>query len=454
MSGRGGDVAPETLRGGRRIWVALLIALVVCGMVAGGAYAWRRARRGPAIPEVALNLSGYDPEIVAAVERASGEVKREPRSAPAWGNLGSILMTHRFHQEALACLVEAEKLAPQEPRWPYLQAIVLLWSNPDAALPKVARAAELAGDSTPVVRLRLANLLIERGELQEAEKHLRAVMAQGADDPHAQLGMGKIELARERLPEALAFLERATTSPQTARAATALIATIQQRLGNAAAAEEASRRAVALPRDVAMPDAFGADASELHTGLQAWLAQANRLLKSGKLLDALDLHEKAVANYPHSALAWQLLGHAQVEARNYAAAEKSLQKAIELAPEWSQSHFQLGSIYYAQRQRQKAAECFRRATELRPSYAVAHHNLGICLTTLDRRAEAIEAFRAAIRHDPRHADAHRWLGETLMREDRAQEAIEPLSRAVELNPRDQAAAELLDRARARSAEAP
>jgi hypothetical protein len=82
---------------------------------------------------------------------------------------------------------------------------------------------------------------------------------------------------------ALAALQRCAEFPATARAAAGLIATIEQRLGHAAQAAEAAKRVATLPRDIPMEDPFVSETAALQTGLQAWLTQADRLLKAGRV---------------------------------------------------------------------------------------------------------------------------------------------------------------------------
>ena len=434
----------------RWLWPLVLAAILVCGAL----YFWWRPPpvRTPALP--AIDLSGHDPQIVAVIERARAEVVAAPASSRAWGTLGAALMVHKFHREAIACFVEAERLDPREPRWPYLHGVSLLTYDQNAALPKLQRGAELAGDAVIAPRLRVAHLLLELGRADEAEPYLASVLRQHPDDPQALLGKGKLEVARGRLAEALKFLGRSAADPQTARASHALMATLRQRLGDSAGTEEASRKAASLPRDPPLADPYVNETGRLLAGLDANLIRADRLLKSGNIQEALGLNEQIVASYPRSARAWQMLGQTLIEAKRYEDAEKALRRAAELAPESGEIHFQLGSALFAQGAVAEASDCFRRTIALRPGYAAAHYNLGHCLLKEGARTAAIEAFREAIRYEPAFGNAHRQLGAALALEGRFTEALEPLRRAVELNPKDAMAVQMLERATLRSREQP
>jgi tetratricopeptide (TPR) repeat protein len=418
------------------------------------------SRRGPgggAAPEQAatvpeLHLADVDPQIVAVIERACAAVKRDARSGTAWGTLGVALVVHKLEKEALPCLAQAEKLQPTEPRWPYFQGIALLTSDSDAAVVKLARGADLTDPSIAAPRIRVAQLLIERGRLDEAERYLRAVLERQPNEPRALLALGKLELAHERFNEARDYLLPAANAPETARAATVLLASVHQRLGEQSAAAAASRRAESLPPDPPLADPFLDETGALQSGLQAWLTRADRALKSGRRDEALALFEKTIATYPDAAIAWQLFGQAHIDTENYPAAEKALKRAVELAPDSAESYFQLASALFLQNKLQPAVDEFKRSIALRPNYAPGHYNLGICLSRAQKRKEAIAEFEEAIRLSPNFADAHRWLGATLALEERFDEALPPLRRALELNPSDGAAGKMIERAELRARE--
>src|SRR5262249_58187501 len=108
----------------------------------GGWWGWRRLT-APEPPEVPLTSD--DPALVEAVEAARTEVKKQPYSAATWGQLGKLLRGCGYREQAEVCFTHAERLAPDEPRWPYLRGELLLPGRPDAALPHLLRAAGLAG---------------------------------------------------------------------------------------------------------------------------------------------------------------------------------------------------------------------------------------------------------------------------------------------------------------------
>jgi Flp pilus assembly protein TadD len=117
-------------------------------------------------------------------------------------------------------------------------------------------------------------------------------------------------------------------------------------------------------------------------------------------------------------------------------AEAHVRRAIELTPNRSGPHENLGVLMVAQgRFRDSEAE-FRRAIAIAPKYAPSWNSLGVALANqgLARDAEAEAAFREASRLSPRMVDARANLGLLYLRAGRYAEAIAPLREALRLDP--------------------
>jgi len=108
-----------------------------------------------------------------------------------------------------------------------------------------------------------------------------------------------------------------------------------------------------------------------------------------------------------------MLGIAQHQSRNYAAAVATLQSAIDLRPDDPLLFNNLGSALRANGDLPGALAAFRRATELAPDLAAAWFNLGKTLRTHSYIAEAKQALERALECDPSHAAARASLGDVL-----------------------------------------
>lgn len=419
-------------------WLGWGILLIVAA-TAGAWFFWFKYTT-PQPPEVAL--TGIDPAVRGAVEEALADVRRAPRDADAWGRLGMVLTGHIFEDAAMVCFAEAERLDPDNPRWPYFQACIEQAHNRPTSLAKLRRTVGLCPAHTEGPRLRLAEALWRSGEV-EASRDLFQSLLQ-ADDNHARahLGLARIHLQANELAQCRDHLDRAQTQPRVRKAALTLAAEFYERQGDAIAARRALASLVGLPDDPDWPDEFLAEAGRCKVGESVRVQQAAKLLDQQRHAEALGRLEELVRDYPESARSWTLLGWAQMQMRQSSAAEQSLQIAIQLDPDVCGARLYLGTIRHQRKDRAGAMVLFREAIQRKPNYLEAHFNLGACLQEEGDRTAAIAAFRAAIRCQPLSAAAHARLGELLLAENPA-EGRSHLQQAIDLDPNERRAVELL-----------
>ncbi len=410
----------------------LLASLIAVALAVGVAMLVWRDAASPKPPEIAT--TGLDRAIAALLQENVSAVKKSPRSGEAWGRLGLVLRNYDFHAEARFCLDQAERFSPREARWAYFHGLVWLPEQAEAGLAKLRRAAELAGESTDVPRLKLAETLTERGALDEAELHLKELLRRRVDHPMALLGSAKAAFARGRLDEVTTHLRGCLADQHTARAAYLLLGAAQQKLGNAPAAQGAARIASTLSPDADWPDAYANEAARLRAGRQAWVDEAQHLLRAGRVEAALPLVTRVVTDYPEAADGWLLLGRARLLQKKFAAAEEALRRCLDRAPESVDALMQLGLVLARGQRHTEAAEYFQRAAARKPDYAEAHLNLGLAQLRAGRETEALAALREAVRVKPEFVEPYLPLADLLARTSRAPEAVKLLQQALELNP--------------------
>jgi tetratricopeptide (TPR) repeat protein len=431
------DAAPRRARRWR--WLALFGALALAG--GAGWWAWRPAPEPPAVA-----LAGADPAVAEAVEAARGEVRRAPRSGAAWGRLGMVLRAHDFAAEANVCFAEAERLDPREPRWPYLHGLTLLLTDSEAGLARLRRAAELCGRET-APRLRLAEVLAGRGQLDEAEGLFRGVLDDEPDHPRAHLGLGQLACSRGELPRGLDHLRRAAAAAPGVRATHAALAETYDRLGDRPAADRELLALARLPGEVGWPDPYVEEVERLKAGVDALIGLAIQLLLQNRGAEAVEVLEDAVGRHPDSVRAWLVLGRVRRQLGDAPAAERALREAARRAPDNFEVQLELAVTGYQRGDPAAAVERCRRALALKPNDAAAHYYLGLALQEQGDRAGALAALREAVRDKPDFAEGHKALGRLLLQEGRRAEAIPHLEDAVRLDPTDEAGGRLLEQAR-------
>jgi protein O-GlcNAc transferase len=416
-----------------------LLGVVILALPVLGWYAWLWFT-APAPPEV--SLADVDPAVAAAIESARQEARSKPRSVAAWGRLGQLLRAHGYVPESNVCFARAERLAPDDPRWPYLQGIGLRSDDPEAAIGHLERAVGLCGNTPDAPRLELAEVCLQQRRFDEAEQHFRQALDGDAGNARAHLGLGRLSLERGKAGDAVSHLERSAASPLTQKASRVLLAQAHQQLGDTAAAGRERARALELPGDPPWPDPFQEEVQSLKISRQARLAHLQTLQRQGREAEAQALARELKSDYPD--VYWLVEARGQMTRGDFDGAERSLREAVALAPDLVEAHFDLGTVLFVKRNYAAAADSFHKVTDLEPGYGPAYLQLGRCLVNQGDRTGAIRAFESAVRYMPHQAEARRELGAILMQEGRHDEAGVLLKQALQLNPEDTKARGLLD----------
>jgi len=411
-------------------WFLPVLALVL-GV---GVYVWM-TRPTPKLPTI--STAGLDPAVAKLIESTLLELQAAPRSGAAWGGLGSVLIHYEFPGETRQAFEEAERLAPRDARWPYLHGLMLVQKEPHAAIAKFRHAVDLCENKPDMPRLQLAQLLAERGHLEEAEKHLVVLLKLATNHPPALLELARIRMIQGRPQESLKALESCLNDPHTARAAQALEAQVNQTLGNAPAAEAASRRSAGLPPDQPWPDPYWAQALTYRVGLKAVLQDASALMDQGRLAEAIRLLGGAARNYPRDDEVWYLMGWAYNRVQRGADAERALREHLRRMPESPKGLAQLAVSLLSQERYAEAIEILETALKLKPTWRELHFNLGFACVQLGREEEAIGHLRNGLKYDPGHVPSYSALAELLIRRGDRDEALRLLRQALELAPEDQ-----------------
>jgi tetratricopeptide (TPR) repeat protein len=433
-----------------KTWLATAGCIVLAAALLYGAY-WYTA---PAPPEI--DLTGAAPAVVEAVEAARAAVRHAPRSAQAWGQLGMVLFANEYAAPAHECFVQTERLDPDNPMWPYLQAVRMLAQDRDAGIAPLLRAIARADRSSAAdvpahlgtPHLTLAEAYLEEDRRREAEILCQQVLAIDADHPRAHLDLGLLALADDDSERCIRHLTRAAASPYTASRASGALAVAYARLGDAASARAFQRRAKELKSERPWPDPYVLKAKEHTVGPRRHEQRAEQLAEMGQpgeFLHAL----RDLADEAGDGLAHYRLGVALANAGDYQAAQAVLETAVRAAPGLFSARFTLGAVYLrlgekdTKAGRPTAHEHFRTAEthlraaiEMRPTYGLAHLSRGQALQGLGRPTEALVEFHTAVECQPELADAQLALGEALAATGQFFDARRRLELAQSLAPND------------------
>lgn len=380
--------------------------VLLAGAAVGGYFLLRPAP--PPIPDV--DLSDTDPEIAAAVTAAVVTVKANPRDGAAWGKLGMVLRAHDFEWPAVEAFRTAERFDPDNPKWPYLQGLTLVLFDPDAGLACLERSAAKAPEDRPEPRVRLAEVLLERGRVAEAEEAAAAVVRRWPRDPRAGLVLARAAAERGDWMTVVTRTDPIREDPAARKRAALLRADAFRRLGRSSEADAEAIRAASLPADTGT-DRYIDEVERLKVGAETDLLRGTQLLNARRPAEAVAVLQRAVANSRNPNRARVLLGRAFNEMGEWTAARRILVEAVSADPGAVEAWFQLGYAHFRLGEPRDAADCFERVVALKPDHALGYYNLGHARKAMDHRQAAIAAFEAALRCRPDHEPSRQALAD-------------------------------------------
>ncbi len=371
------------------------ILLVGLALLISAAGYWWYVRRNAVPDPPSVDLSKTDAEIAEAVEKATARVRDNPKDGTAWGHLGMVLRAHDFDTASVQAFRTAEKLDATEYRWPYLQGLTLVLLDPDVGVECLRRAADRAPPRRTEPRLRLAEVLLERGKLDEAEQ-----LAGAGDDPRASLVRARAAADRGDWAAVLERVAACGGEPACRKKAALLRGQALAAVGKGAEADAALKEAAALPDDPAWPDPVVEQVLQLKVGTIARLSHARQLLQAGRGWEAIEALREAVRRAPSDPEAALLLGQVLVRANDPAEGKAVLSALTARHPESVEGWFQLGVADFLLGNLAAAMDSFRKAIALKPDHAQAYFNLGHCYKKAGDKPAARAAFAEAFRLRP------------------------------------------------------
>lgn len=196
---------------------------------------------------------------------------------------------------------------------------------------------------------------------------------------------------------------------------------------------------------------------------RALIAAGNQAEGEGRLAEARELYEKAIAAAPRLAAAHLNLGGVLEVAGDRAGAERAyravlafeadnpfaqynlanlmaaggdaggaealLRKALARKPDFPEAHVALANVLDDAGRKEEALACLRSAIGQRAGYAGAWLNMALVLRRLDRLDEAEDALRRTVELDPGSATAHLALAGVLRAAGRSDDALAALESA-------------------------
>jgi tetratricopeptide (TPR) repeat protein len=408
------------------------------------------ARTPPLRQVTPPDLSSAEPSVRDQINAAYAGIASRKSDANAYGETGKLLLAAEFLEAAEPCFLNAEALAPEEPRWPYyLGQLYKTRAEAGKSAAAFERARSLQPDDVAtLVWVGQAYLDADHPDLA-APVFGKAVSLQPRSAA-AMSGLGRAALARRDYAEAVKQFEGALALSPQATALEYQLSLAYRGLGDAAKADaHLSRRGDrdAVPLDPWMDDVRGILRSAV-----AYETRGLSAMERGDYRAAIDALRQGVSYASGNAALRHELGTALFASGDSQGAFEQFMEVTRRSPEFAKAHYSLGVLLASQRRFSEAVERFAAAARADPNYPAAEFQLAEALRRAGRPGESLAHYAQAIKLDPRFADAHVGYGMSLARVGRYVEARQTLAAAARALPDQPAPAQALARVLAAAAD--
>ncbi|MCU0662247.1 MAG: tetratricopeptide repeat protein [Myxococcota bacterium] len=294
---------------------------------------------------------------------------------------------------------------------------------------------------------RLGDLYLEAARFADAKKAYRKALERSPRDEGAQLGMARIEIARNNFDMAKAACRKLESGHKGSSVGSICSAKLWLFSNRSARAIEELDRAIAsgdMARGKAglgevfalrgeLDQAIKAfdEAIQAGAGYEADIGIGLVKEKMGDKNGAVAALERAAAREPGSCLAHMHLGRLIATGQG---AIDELNAALDIRPLWQPALLSLGEALLAGGDAAAAETPLRKAASGDENIGPANYALGRALEAQGKHEEAVAALESAIQAVPNHVGAYLLVADILYRGGKTEQAIAAMERARTIAP--------------------
>ena len=376
---------------------------------------------GGVLPVTLPDLSRVDPGVQTQVKERYDELQQGIRGstvpfglAERYGRYGMILQAAEFFDAAEPSYLNAQKLDPDDVRWPYYLAnLYKSRGDTDNAEASFKRALALQPNDLATL-IWLGRLELDKGKAADAEQLFGKAYSLAPNTVAVLAGLGRVAVEKRDYESAVKYLEQALVIDPEGESLHAPLATAYRGLGQV----DKARPHIGQwkNRDLPVPDPRQQD--------------MDLLLESG--------------------LSYELRGIREFEVRDWKGAAEFFRKGLALtannSPLRRSLEHKLGTALYLSGDLAEAEKHFSAVTDAGPKEGIdeatakAHYSLAVLLASDPKRVpQALPHFEAAIRYQPNYVEAHLAMADFLRRNRRPDAALAQYRETIAINPRNHVA---------------
>jgi len=345
-------------------------------------------------------------------------LRAKPEMRPATLLLGAVLEKLDDYRRAIRLLESVTDLVRQQPEW--IAILARCYYHTDL----VEKGRETLGwllPAGPAAIFLGAETAAQSGDLGTAEELFASIRSTYPDRGQLGYELAMVQYQAKKFAESQATLRQLTAAGTRESRVYNLLSWCYRRQNRLPEAVAAMNRAIEL--------APTAETNYDH------LAQI--LIEEGRYADATEAAEKGIAVAPKSSMAYQLRGRAETGIGNFKLALQSYSLAVELNPADADALLNLALVQEKLFQFREAAGSFEKGTVRFPKNAQFYQAYGrMLLDSGSGEARAVSLLEKALALDNQLAGAHYELGKYLLGMDKVQPALAHLEAAAKLDPRD------------------
>ena len=361
-------------------------------------------------------------ELRTLIERHVAASNGSPRDARQRATLGLVYEANKMWPEALRSFRNATELDSDEPMWPHHAAIAWLETGDlDGATTWLRDYAARFPKFTPL-QDRLGAVLLEAGEIDEAQAAFEAIIAHAPGSAAGYVGYGDVRLRAGDHEAAVVALEKAVRIDPTYKLARYLLGRAYRGVGRMEEAEREMTVGMVAGRKY-LTDAWSRHLNKYETGIGALQERSADLLRAGQPAQAAELIERILVEQPDNAASAVNLGIAYLELNRLEDAEEVLLRAERLDATRFETYINLAACLLRQKRFSGALQYIDRAVELSPTAAQAHLTRGLILMQQRKNEMALEALTTAAGLDARNPKVVQELANVCARLGRLPEAL-------------------------------
>lgn len=412
------------MRASQRFFASFLLALAAVAAHADGSLQpVPTPDTSKLTPEAAKKLA----EERAVIDKAKANLVGPPL-AQAYADLGALYARNGFDDAAAVAFYDASQVDPNDGRWYYLRGVIArkLKRNDDARA-NFQAALERDKVYTPI-RYRLADTLVDLGDLDGARRVLEQARNEHPEQAATHAMLGDLAMKQKRSADAIVSYNQALQRDPQATALYARIAAAYAAQGNTKAADEA--RAKAGNGAVALDDPIIAGMLMSQPSAGGTVTDAQAFAREGNIQAARDTLAALLKKNPDDVDA--LVFSARVEAAlgNPAIARASADRALKLKSDGAAAHVASGIVAEYAGDEAKAYDEYRQAQKLDRKQADSWLLLGDAEMRRARYAQAAEQYRGLVALQPDNATAHAHLVAALVMQGKCADALSPVNEAL------------------------